>query len=70
MSIVSEAHKQVNVLFGRGLSVFCLVLLFVQGVVLYSFFDGSSAKVAVAFHGSFSQLPPVLVDTINPYLLM
>ena len=46
------------------------VLSSFQGVVLYSFFSGMDAKVAVAFHGSFSAFPPVLVDEIKPYLLM
>lgn len=41
-----------------------------SGAVLYSFFSGADMKVAVALHGSFTDLPPVLVDQISPYLLM
>lgn len=37
---------------------------------MYSFFSGVDAKVAVAFHGSFSELPPVMVEEISPYLLV
>ena len=37
---------------------------------MYSFFNGTDARVAVAVHGSFSALPPVLTDEISPYLLV
>jgi len=41
-----------------------------SGAVLYSFLGGDDVKVAVAFHGSFTELPPVETVAIAPYLLV
>jgi dienelactone hydrolase len=39
------------------------------GVVQYGFSGATDAKVAVAFHGGLSTLPPVS-EPISPYMLM
>jgi len=40
-----------------------------SGVVLYALSNGTDAKVAVPFHGSFQEMPPVQGD-INSYILV
>jgi dienelactone hydrolase len=40
-----------------------------SGVILYSFSNGTDAKIAVPFHGGFEQMPPVQGE-INSYLLV